>query len=145
MRIPVKAIALARNAQPAVERFPRSQKFLLGDRIQRTALDVLESLIDTTYTRHRYRHVLRYDVYRYFPTIDHEILKRDIRRGRVQAFLPPSCLGTAGTREPHIPHTSTGTPSFDRRCRRNTFSSQPRPARWSITTRCPASAAQRSI
>ena len=30
--------------------------------------------------RDRYRHVLRCDVYRYFPAIDHDILKRDVRR-----------------------------------------------------------------
>ena len=30
--------------------------------------------------RDRFRFVLRCDIYRYFPTIDHEILKRDIRR-----------------------------------------------------------------
>ena len=30
---------------PTVERFPRSQKFLLGDRIQSTALDVMERLV----------------------------------------------------------------------------------------------------
>ena len=36
---------------PTVQRFPRSQKFLLGDRIQSTALDVLERLIEATYTR----------------------------------------------------------------------------------------------
>jgi len=30
--------------------------------------------------RNRYRHVLRCDIYRYFPAIDHAILKRDIRR-----------------------------------------------------------------
>ena len=36
---------------PAVERFPRRQKFLLGDRIQSTALDVLDSLIEATYTK----------------------------------------------------------------------------------------------
>lgn len=35
---------------PAVERFPRSQKFLLGDRIQGTALDVLEHLIEATFS-----------------------------------------------------------------------------------------------
>ena len=35
---------------PALERFPRRQKFLLGDRIRSTALDVLESLIEATYT-----------------------------------------------------------------------------------------------
>lgn len=44
---------------PAVERFPRSQKFLLGDRIQATALDVLESLIEATYTRRRANHLVR--------------------------------------------------------------------------------------
>ena len=38
---------------PAVERFPRSQKFLLGDRMQATALDVLERLIEATYTKRR--------------------------------------------------------------------------------------------
>ena len=38
---------------PAVEKFPRSQKFLLGDRIQNAALDVLERLIEATYTRQR--------------------------------------------------------------------------------------------
>ena len=30
--------------------------------------------------RDRSRHVLRCDIYRYFPAIDHEILKRDLRR-----------------------------------------------------------------
>ena len=33
---------------PTVERFPRSQKFLLGDRIQGSALDVLELLVEAT-------------------------------------------------------------------------------------------------
>jgi hypothetical protein len=36
---------------PAVETFPRSQKLLLSDRIQITALDVLERLIEAT-SRH---------------------------------------------------------------------------------------------
>ena len=36
---------------PALEKFPRSQKFLLGDRIQTTALDVHERLIEATYSR----------------------------------------------------------------------------------------------
>ncbi len=38
---------------PTVEKFPRSQKFLLGDRLQQAALDVLEDLIEATYTRQR--------------------------------------------------------------------------------------------
>ena len=36
---------------PTVEKFPRSQKFTLGDRIQNGALDVLEHLIEATYSR----------------------------------------------------------------------------------------------
>ena len=38
---------------PTVEKFPRSQKPLLGDRNQLTALDVLERLIEATYTKGR--------------------------------------------------------------------------------------------
>jgi hypothetical protein len=38
---------------PTIEKFPRTQKFLLGDRIQTTALDVFECLIEATYTRDR--------------------------------------------------------------------------------------------
>ena len=44
---------------PALERFPRRQKFLLGDRIQNAALDVLESLIEATWTRRRETHLAR--------------------------------------------------------------------------------------
>jgi hypothetical protein len=44
---------------PTVERFPRAQKFLLGDRLQATALDVLEALIEATYTRDRRVHLAR--------------------------------------------------------------------------------------
>jgi hypothetical protein len=44
---------------PTVERFPRSQKFLLGDRIQTAALDVLDVLIEATYTRDRRGHLAR--------------------------------------------------------------------------------------
>jgi hypothetical protein len=38
---------------PTVQKFPKSQKFLLGDRIQTTALNVLEGLIEATYTKAR--------------------------------------------------------------------------------------------
>jgi hypothetical protein len=44
---------------PTVEKFPRAQKFVLGDRIQATALDVLERLIEATYTRDRKGHLAR--------------------------------------------------------------------------------------
>jgi hypothetical protein len=36
---------------PTLDKFPRRQKFLLGDRIESTALDVLEGLVEATYTR----------------------------------------------------------------------------------------------
>jgi len=40
---------------PTVDKFPRSQKFVLGDRIESAALDVLDALIAATYTRERSR------------------------------------------------------------------------------------------
>ncbi len=40
---------------PTIEGFPRSQKFMLGDRIQSIALAVLEALIEATYSRSRDR------------------------------------------------------------------------------------------
>ncbi len=42
---------------PTVEKFPRSYKFVLGDRIQVAAIGVLEGLVEATYTRNR-EHVL---------------------------------------------------------------------------------------
>ena len=44
---------------PVVEKSPRRQKFLLGDRIQSTALDVLEALIEATSTKRRAGHLAR--------------------------------------------------------------------------------------
>jgi hypothetical protein len=38
---------------PTVEKFPRSHKSMVGDRIEITALDVLETLIEATYARDR--------------------------------------------------------------------------------------------
>lgn len=43
---------------PAVEKFPKSQKFLLGDRMQTLALDVQESLIEATYSKNPAPHLL---------------------------------------------------------------------------------------
>lgn len=42
---------------PTLEKFPRSQKFLLGDRLQAQALSVLDSLITATYSRERAGHL----------------------------------------------------------------------------------------
>jgi hypothetical protein len=42
---------------PTIEKFPRSHKFTIGDRIQVTALDALEALIEATYTRDRAHHL----------------------------------------------------------------------------------------
>ena len=46
---------LVRWLIPTLDRFPRRQKFLLGDRIQATALDGLERLVEVTFTRNRGR------------------------------------------------------------------------------------------
>ena len=67
-----------------VERFPRSQKFLLGDRIHNTALDVLEALIEATYTRDRRGHLARANLglekLRFFLRLAFEQRHLDVRR-----------------------------------------------------------------
>jgi len=69
---------------PTVEKFPRTQKFLLGDRIQTTALDVLECLIEATYTRDRRGHLaranLRIEKLRFFFRLAVELHYMDRRR-----------------------------------------------------------------
>ena len=67
-----------------VDKFPRSQRFVLGDRIQTTALDVLEDLIEATYTRERRGHLARANLgiekLRYFCRIAVELHYLDKRR-----------------------------------------------------------------
>lgn len=38
---------------PKLAKFPRDQRFLLGDRIENMLLDILEDLIDATYTKEK--------------------------------------------------------------------------------------------
>src|SRR5260221_11839424 len=42
---------------PTIKKFPRSHKFAIGDRIEIAALDVLEALIEATYTKERTQHL----------------------------------------------------------------------------------------
>ena len=69
---------------PTLERFPRNQKFLLGDRIQSTALDVLEFLIDATYTRQRSNPLVRANLgiekLRFLLRLAHDLRYLDGRR-----------------------------------------------------------------
>ena len=44
---------------PTLEKFPKDKRFTLGDRIQNQALDILEALIEATYTRDRVLHLRR--------------------------------------------------------------------------------------
>lgn len=44
---------------PTLEKFPKDKRFTLGDRIQNQSLDVLEALIEATYTRERINHLRR--------------------------------------------------------------------------------------
>lgn len=69
---------------PTIARFPREQRFLLGDRVQATALDVLEALIEATYTRDRRGHLARANLgpekLRFFFRLAHEQRHLDARR-----------------------------------------------------------------
>jgi 23S rRNA-intervening sequence protein len=69
---------------PTLDKFPRRQKFLLGDRIENTALDVLEGLVEATYTRNRGRILeavnLKLDKLRFLFRLSAELQLLDQRR-----------------------------------------------------------------
>jgi hypothetical protein len=44
---------------PTLNRFPKSQRFLLGDRIQALGQEVLEALIEANYSRERRAHLAK--------------------------------------------------------------------------------------
>ena len=81
---------------PTLNRFPRAQRFLLGDRIQRTALDVLESLIEATYRRRRQPHLARANLgiekLRFLLRLAHDLRHLDGRRYEYAA----RCLDETG-------------------------------------------------
>ena len=83
---------------PVLERFPRSQKFLLGDRMQGTALDVLERLIEATYTQRRDAQLaqanLGLEKLRYLCRLAWELRYLDARRYEYAA----RCLDDTGRR-----------------------------------------------
>ena len=69
---------------PTLARFPRSQKFLLGDRMQNTAIDILEALIEATYTKDRDGPLLRANLglekLRFFIRLSRDLKYLDPRR-----------------------------------------------------------------
>lgn len=69
---------------PTIEKFPRKQKFVLGDRIETTALDVLELLIGATYTKSRDKMLteanLGLERLRFFMRLSFELRLIDSRR-----------------------------------------------------------------
>ncbi|HRD92860.1 MAG TPA: RNA-directed DNA polymerase [Accumulibacter sp.] len=58
--------------------FERS--FIADSYANRTGYGTHRAVARYEHYRDRYRHVLRADIYRYFPAIDHDILKADFRR-----------------------------------------------------------------
>jgi hypothetical protein len=69
---------------PTLEKFPKSQKFLLGDRIQALALDLLEGLVEATYSRNAAPHLatanLRLEKLRFLFRLSHDLRLLDGRR-----------------------------------------------------------------
>lgn len=83
---------------PAVTGFPRAHKFVLGDRMQNAAMDVLEALIEATYTRRREGSLARANLgiekLRFFVRLAHDLRCLDSRRYEYAA----RCLDETGRR-----------------------------------------------
>jgi hypothetical protein len=99
---------------PTIEKFPRSQKFTLGDRIQATGLDVLEALIEATYSRDRHpplsRANLGLEKLRFFFRLAFELKILDGRRFE-HAARNIDDIGrlVGGWAKAHNQHAITGT------------------------------------
>jgi hypothetical protein len=69
---------------PALDKFPKSQKFLLGDRIETGLLDVLDKLIEANYSREKIvllrRANLQLEKIRYLLRIAYKLRCFDVRR-----------------------------------------------------------------
>jgi hypothetical protein len=69
---------------PTVDKLPRAQKFLLGDRLQTTALDVMERLIDAAYSRDKAALLVRANLslekLRFLFRLAHDLRYMDTRR-----------------------------------------------------------------
>lgn len=69
---------------PTLEKFPKSQKFLLGDRIQNLALSTQESLIEATYSKKPLAHLAQANLHleklRYLLRLAHDLQHLDLRR-----------------------------------------------------------------
>lgn len=69
---------------PTVEKFPKSQKYLLGERIQNLALDVQECLIEATYSKKPAPHLAQANLHleklRYLFRLANDLRHFDLRR-----------------------------------------------------------------
>ena len=69
---------------PALDKFPKSQKFLLGDRIETGLLDVLDKLIEANYSREKLvllrKANLQLEKIRYLLRIAYKLRCFDVRR-----------------------------------------------------------------
>ncbi len=109
---------------PTVEKFPRSHKFMLGDRIELIALGVLEALIEATYTRDRAEALRRGNLgiekLRFLiqlaaasviaRSVSDEAIHENGGRPSAPGLLPPRCArgrndGFGSARQPRVPPT----------------------------------------
>ncbi len=69
---------------PLLDNFPNSQKFLLGDRIQGLCTDILEGLVEATYSKNALPHLaatnIRLEKLRFLFRLTHELKLLDARR-----------------------------------------------------------------
>jgi len=74
---------------PMVDKFPRSQKYLVGDRIQTAAMDVLDHLIEAAYSRDKLallnRANLQLEKLRYLFRLAFDLRIMDMRRYEISA------------------------------------------------------------
>ncbi|MEK6558012.1 MAG: diversity-generating retroelement protein Avd [Candidatus Margulisiibacteriota bacterium] len=69
---------------PVASKFPRNQRYLLGERIENHLCDILENLLEAKYTKAKkpllYKANLMLEKMRYFVRLSHDLELIDVRR-----------------------------------------------------------------
>lgn len=86
---------------PQISKFPRSQKYLLGDRLETICLDVLEILLEATYSRDKVSLLLKANVKlaekaRYYVRLCQDLKLMDLHRYKVLSNMINEVGGQVG-------------------------------------------------
>ena len=109
-----KALQYLTWLTPTLENFPKSQRFLLGDRLQTLAMDVIEHVLEATYDKNPLPHLQRANLalekQRMFVRVAYNLKHLDARRYEFAARALDGIGQSLGAWRKSTLHTAAPTP-----------------------------------